>query len=394
MELKLQDLPFQRIKEKIKTIEMRLNDERRENIHPGEILTLLNQITGETLNAEVVKVEHFSNFIELYKRYDKKELGYLENETADADDMLKFYKVEQINKYGVLAIKIALIEEKREYMKEVSNQTLTGERAAYSSIDTEFINCTFKDGESPLKESRHISVKNCAFKWKYPLWYIDDVVVKNTTWYKESRSGVWYTKNITIIDSDINAPKQFRRCENLTIRHSNIPDAQETLWACNNVIIDNMYAKGDYFGMNCKNVKVYNLHIDGNYCFDGAENLEIHNSIFNSKDSFWNCKNVVIYNSVIKGEYLAWNSENITFINCELESNQGLCYIKGVKLINCKVNNTDLCFERCSDVDAEIITQVISIKNPYNGVIRCKGYDELILDEKVIDPSKVKIEII
>lgn len=278
-------------------------------------------------------------------------------------------------------------------MKQIREQVLTGERAAYASKDTEFINCIFEDGESPIKESANIKVLNCDFKWKYPLWYCKNVEVVGSTWHTMGRSGIWYTDGISIRDSLVGAPKQFRRSKNITIMDSTFPEASETMWSCENISMKNVYIKGDYFGMNSTNIALDNVVIDGNYCFDGAKNIVAKNCTFNSKDSFWNCENVLISDSKIVGEYLSWNSKSITFVNCELESEQGLCYMENVKLINCKVNNTNLAFEFCKDIDADIITKIDSIKNPISGVIRCKGYDELILDEEFIIPSNTKIEV-
>ena len=48
---------------------------------------------------------------------------------------------------------------------------LTGERALFHALDKDVQDCTFADGESPLKESRNIKLNNSTFKWKYPLWY-------------------------------------------------------------------------------------------------------------------------------------------------------------------------------------------------------------------------------
>lgn len=278
-------------------------------------------------------------------------------------------------------------------MKEEREKVLTGERAAYASKNIRFIKCTFEDGESPLKESENIEVIECDFKWKYPLWYCENVLIENTNWFEMGRSGIWYTTNITINNSLIGAPKQFRRCKNIKVTNSKFPKALETMWSCDNINLKNVYICGDYFGMNSSNIYLENVIIDGNYCFDGGKNIEAHNCIFNSKDSFWNCENVTIYDSKIIGEYLSWNTKKITFINCELESEQGLCYMEDVKLVNCKVINTNLAFELCKDIDAEIVSKVDSIKNPISGVIKCQGYDELILDESFIDPTKTKIEV-
>ncbi len=112
-----------------------------------------------------------------------------------------------------------------------------------------------------------------------------------------------------------------------------------------------------------------------------------------SKDSFWNCRNVVVYDSTIIGEYLGWNSENIIFINCTIESHQGMCYMKNVTMVNCKLINTDLCFEFCENVDADIVSSIDSVKNPISGRIKAKSIGKLIMDPKYIDPNKTTIEV-
>ena len=67
----------------------------------------------------------------------------------------------------------------------------TGERAMYNTHNAKFVDCTFADGESPLKECSNLELDNCIFKWKYPLWYCDNIKVHNTTWLDTARSGIW-----------------------------------------------------------------------------------------------------------------------------------------------------------------------------------------------------------
>ncbi len=276
-------------------------------------------------------------------------------------------------------------------MKEFRQQLLTGERAVYNTHNAVFYDTTFADGESPLKESSEIELHNCIFKWKYPLWYSKNIKVFNTTWLDTARSGIWYTDNIYIKDSFIEAPKQFRRSKNITIENTMIPNAEEFLWTCENVNLKNVQAKGNYFGMNSKNIKIDNFTLAGNYAFDGASNIEIRNAKMNSKDSFWNCENVTIYDSTIIGEYLGWNSKNVTLINCTIDSNQGMCYMDGIKMINCKLLNTDLSFELCKNVDAIIKSKIDSVKNPISGRIEAEDIGEIILDKEMIDPNNTTI---
>ena len=276
-------------------------------------------------------------------------------------------------------------------MKTFVNGTYTGERALFNTTEAVITNCVFEDGESPLKESKNLKISNTEFRWKYPLWYCQDVTVDSCTLLFTARSGIWYTKNIQMNNCDISAPKTFRRAEGVTLNNCNIPNAQETFWSCKNIKLENCAAKGDYFGMNCDGVSINKFHLDGNYCFDGGKNIVIRNSVLNSKDSFWNSENVEVYDSVIVGEYLGWNSKNITFVNCTIESHQGFCYMKNIKLVNCKLINTDLCFEFCEDIDAVIDSDIDSVKNPTSGVIKAKHIKELILDPKYVDGSKIKI---
>jgi len=277
--------------------------------------------------------------------------------------------------------------------EEIRQEDLTGERALYRGRNLKIYDTVFHDGESPLKESKDIEIDGCEFQYKYPIWYSENVHVKNSVWQEMGRSGVWYTNNIVVEDSMIYAPKNFRRCKDVTIINTSIPDAAETLWMCKNVTLKGVIAKGDYFAMNSENLQIDGLNLYGNYAFDGAQNVEIRNSKLLTKDCFWNCENVTVYDSYISGEYLAWNTKNLTLINCTIESNQGLCYIENLKMVNCKLINTKLAFEYATNIDADITNKIDSILNPGSGVIRARQIDELIIEKDNCDIFKTKIEI-
>lgn len=271
--------------------------------------------------------------------------------------------------------------------EEIRQESLSGERALYRGENLKIYDTVFHDGESPLKESRQIELYNCEFQWKYPLWYSEDVKVKDCVWQEMGRSGVWYTKHLLVEDSMIGAPKNFRRCFDVTLRNTSLINAAETFWNCDSVRLEHVVARGDYFGMNSSHVYADGLELYGNYAFDGGRDIEIHHSKLLTKDCFWNCENITVYDSYISGEYLAWNSRNITLINCTIESTQGLDYIEGLKLVNCKLVNTSYAFEYAYDMDCEVTTKVDSILNPGSGIIRVKG-----LDEKIIEPDNCREE--
>lgn len=277
-------------------------------------------------------------------------------------------------------------------MKIIKGGEFTGERALFASHDVEVSNSRFFDGESPLKEGRHIYVLASSFEWKYPLWYCDDVCADVVYFSPTARSGVWYTKNSIFSHCKIDAPKTFRRCKELALNDVEILNAQETLWNCERVSLENVVARGDYFGMGCEGVYVDSLRLSGNYLFDGGRDIVVKNSVLYSKDAFWNCKNVTVIDSVIVGEYLGWNSKNVKFINCDIESNQGLCYMDGVVLENCRLKNTDLAFEY-SSVNAEVNSHIDSVKNPASGKIVADSIGEIIHEAEFVSKKKTKIYV-
>lgn len=275
-------------------------------------------------------------------------------------------------------------------MKEIERQILTGERALFHSSDMIIKDSIFEDGESPLKESSNIELYNSIFRWKYPLWYCKNIVAKDCKWFDMARAGVWYTDNISVENALIEAPKNFRRCKNLSLKNVDFFQAAETLWSCDGVTLEDVTAKGDYFAMNTDNMKIQNLKLDGNYSFDGCKNLEIRNSTLLSKDAFWNSENVTVYDSFISGEYLGWNAKNLTLVNCTIESLQGMCYIDNLVMKNCKLINTTLAFEY-STVDAQITGKVDSVINPTSGTIKADTIGTLILQKDLVDVEKTNI---
>lgn len=275
-------------------------------------------------------------------------------------------------------------------MDIIDQQFLTGERALFQGKDLLITNTVFDDGESPLKHSENIVADGCLFRWKYPFWYSKNIEIKNSVLYEMARAGIWYTENVVVKDTLIEAPKEFRKCNNVTLENVSIPNASETFWNCNNVTLNKVIVKGDYFGMGCTDIKLKDFDLYGNYSFDGVKNAEVDNCKLLSKDCFWNAENITIRNSFISGEYFGWNSKNITLIDCTVESLQGFCYIENLVMKNCKLINTTLAFEY-STVDAQITTRIDSVMNPTSGVIKAPAIGELIMDPTKIDPSKTTI---
>lgn len=275
-------------------------------------------------------------------------------------------------------------------MKEIRQEYFTGERPLFKGENLKIFDTIFAEGESPLKESKNIELYGSMFKWKYPLWYAKNILAQDCTWFEMGRAGVWYSDNITVKNAVIEAPKNFRRCHDITLQNVQFPNAAETLWNCDGVMMEQVTAKGDYFAMNSRNMKLSDFQLVGNYSFDGVKNMEIRRAKLLSKDAFWNSENVTVYDSFISGEYLGWNAKNLTLVNCMIESLQGLCYIENLVMKNCRLLNTTLAFEY-STVDVEIDGKVDSVMNPSGGIIKADYIGELIVEKDKVDPDKTVI---
>jgi len=107
--MNLWDDSFQAIREGQKTVEMRLNDEKRSLINIGDIIEFTNTKTQEKMSCKVNDIFRYSDFAELYKNHSKRSIGYRDNEKADPDDMLLYYTREDIEKYGVVGLEITCI---------------------------------------------------------------------------------------------------------------------------------------------------------------------------------------------------------------------------------------------------------------------------------------------
>jgi ASC-1-like (ASCH) protein len=104
--MKLNNEPFECIKNGTKTIELRLNDEKRKLLTVGDYIEFTNRVTNEKLLVKVIDLFKYNSFEELYKHFNKIEMGYSINEEANPKDMENYYSKEEQEKYGVLGIKI------------------------------------------------------------------------------------------------------------------------------------------------------------------------------------------------------------------------------------------------------------------------------------------------
>lgn len=279
-----------------------------------------------------------------------------------------------------------------ESMTLKENQVITGERAEYFAKNILYNDIIFRDGESPMKHGKNLKITNSEFHYKYPLWNTDNTEIKDSHFYELAKSGMWYAKNMLMENIEIEAPKEFRRCNGITLKNVNFTNAAETFWRCEKIRLENVKAKGIYFAFNSSDFYADNLELDGDYILDGGKNIEIHNSKIISKDAFWNSENVTVYDSYIKGEYLGWHSKNLKFVNCTIDSPQALCFVDNLKMENCNLITSVLVFEYSTDIDVDIKGRIESVKNPGNGIIKADEIGFVVLNPNRCDPNAIKID--
>lgn len=108
--MNLHNEPFEAIKNKTKTIELRLFDEKRQIIKKADTIIFTNILTEKSIECLVSNIYKYTSFEELYKHHDKISMGYKEDENSDPNDMLKYYSIENIKKYGVMGIEIKVMK--------------------------------------------------------------------------------------------------------------------------------------------------------------------------------------------------------------------------------------------------------------------------------------------
>ena len=267
-------------------------------------------------------------------------------------------------------------------MRTIMNQTFDEERALYGSKDVEVVDCRFDgpaDGESAFKECRDIAVKDCYFNLRYPFWHDKGLKISGSEMTEACRAALWYTEDAEITDTKLHGIKALRECANVRIKGCDII-SPEFGWSVRGINMKDTSAEGEYFMLRSDHLTFDNVKLKGKYSFQYITDSVFTNCDFDTKDAFWHARNVIVRDSVVKGEYLAWYCENVTFENCTLIGTQPLCYCKGLKLINCRMVDCDLAFEK-SDVEAEITSDVLSIKNPRSGRITAESVGEIIMDD-------------
>ncbi len=279
--------------------------------------------------------------------------------------------------------------------KVIKDRFFEGERPLFATKDIRLENVKFYPGESALKECTGIEAYTCEFMGKYPFWHNENARIEECLFTVYSRAAIWYSKNISMINTKVEAPKMFREIDGLYLENVKLTSAGETMWNCRDMKLRNVQAYGgDYIFMNGINIDIDGFYLQGNYSFQDAKNVVIRNAKLDSKDAFWKTENVTVYDSELNGEYLGWHSKNLKLVNCRISGTQPLCYCTNLVMENCTMaDDCDLAFEY-STLEANVNSHIVSIKNPTSGYINCNSVGEIIIDEHCKKPDGCSIRTI
>lgn len=277
-------------------------------------------------------------------------------------------------------------------MEVIQNTEFGGERPLFGSKDLRLENVVIRKGESAIKECSNIEAYDCRFEGNYPFWHVHGFKIEKCYFDVGGRSALWYSDNLKMIDTVIDAPKMFREMHNIELENVVMNDADEVFWRCHNIKIKNLKLhEGTYPFMFCSDIYVDGLESDSKYVFQYAKNVEIHNAKITTKDALWESENVTIYDSILNGEYLAWHSKNLRLVNCHISGEQPLCYAHDLVLENCTFDpSCDRAFEY-SSLNADIRGSITNIKNPLSGKIIADQIGSVTIDEFIREPANCQI---
>ncbi|MGO3048642.1 ASCH domain-containing protein [Staphylococcus casei] len=109
--MKLYDKPFQLIENGSKTIEVRLNDKKRQEVQAGDFIIFENIEKNQSIKVEVLKVIKYMSFQALLQAHSNKELG-MDEKMQLSQKLAQIYQIynqtDEIH-YGALAFKIRVV---------------------------------------------------------------------------------------------------------------------------------------------------------------------------------------------------------------------------------------------------------------------------------------------
>lgn len=109
-QMKLKAVPFEMIENGTKTVELRLNDEKRQQIRVGDCIQFTLMDSDRTVLTKVTALHKFNSFAQLFSVIPKEKYGFKSDETVPSDYMDEYYTPQEQKKYGVLGIEISKVD--------------------------------------------------------------------------------------------------------------------------------------------------------------------------------------------------------------------------------------------------------------------------------------------
>jgi len=109
-QMKLREIYFNMIKKGSKIYEVRLNDEKRQQVKVGDIIIFKKEPElKEEIQAIVEDLVYFKSFEELTNTLPLEKVGFVTETKQKVQDIYhSFYSPEEEQKYGVVAIKVKI----------------------------------------------------------------------------------------------------------------------------------------------------------------------------------------------------------------------------------------------------------------------------------------------
>ena len=108
--MKLKNSPFQKIQGRLKTIELRLYDEKRQKVKVGDQIEFTNlEDRTQKVLTQVIALHRFNTFEEMFRTLTAESMGYSEGQTPKVDDMERYYSKEEQALHDVVGVEIELV---------------------------------------------------------------------------------------------------------------------------------------------------------------------------------------------------------------------------------------------------------------------------------------------
>ena len=111
-EMHLNEIPFRRIQSGSKRVELRLNDEKRQLLQAGDVITFISRTqSAEKIEARIIELTQAPDFANLLTQLSPSCLGLTVAEFHDTPNrMQQYYSSDDLRRYGVVAIRFELVE--------------------------------------------------------------------------------------------------------------------------------------------------------------------------------------------------------------------------------------------------------------------------------------------